>query len=363
MPLSLCKEDIFYRIKMLTATNNFSAEQRRIAVQRLTALWAFAESGLGGILHALQVPITGFVIGGMAVILISLIAFFSEQNYKAILKSLLIVLIIKAMVSPYTPFPAYIAVGFQGLMGYLLFSLLRINLFSIFLLSVITMLESAIQKLLILTLFYGESFWKAADSLVDLITSQLGIDSVNGSQWVIGIYLLVYFVWGGCIAWMAYKTIKEIFLKKDLMVLDLYFTNGRGFPDPKKRNMKLWGMIAVLVIISVLLFVFAADKKQGWIAVLKTLSWTSAAILLWYFFVSPLITKFIRQILLKKKSRYSEEVANALSFLPDLKQLSYIAWQKSGQYRGWRRLRLFSSTMINWSLTGSTTNSSLNKPS
>jgi len=363
MPLSLCKEDISYLIKMLTATNHFSAEQRRIAVQRLTALWAFAESGLGGMLHALQVPITGFVIGGMAVILISLIAFFSEQDHKTILKSMLIVLIIKAMVSPYTPFPAYIAVSFQGLMGYVLFSLLRINLLSIFLLSVITMVESAIQKLLIVTLFYGESFWKATNSLSDFITSQFGISSANGSQWLIGIYLLVYFVWGGCIAWMAYKTIKDIFLKKDLPILDLSFTNEPVLPDPKKRKMKLWGMIAVLVIISVLLFLLAADKKQGWIAVLKTLSWTSAVILLWYFLISPLITRLIQQILLKKKSKYSEEVANALSFLPALKQLSYVAWQKSGQYHGWRRLRLFSSTMINWSLTGSVTNSSLNKPS
>lgn len=362
MPLSLCKEDILYLIIMLTAANNFSTEQRRIAVQRLTALWAFAESGLGGMLHALQVPITGFVIGGMAIILISLIAFFSENNYKAILKSLLIVLIIKALVSPHTPFPAYIAVGFQGLTGYFLFSLLRINLLSIFLLSVITMVESAVQKLLIVTLFYGESFWKAADSLVDLITSQFGISSVNGGQWIIAIYLLVYFVWGGCIAWMAYKTIKDIFLKKDLPVLDLSFTNEPVLPDRKKRNMKLWGILAVLLIISVLLFFFAADKKEGWIAVIKTLSWTTAVILLWYFFISPLITKFIQQLLLKKKSRYSEEIANALSFLPDLKQLSYIAWKKSGQYRGWRRLRLFSSTMINWSLTGSTSNSTFNKP-
>src|SRR5882762_4225935 len=112
---------------MNIAHTNLSAEQKAIAIQRLTALWAFSESGLGGIMHALQIPFTGLVVGGMSVIMISFIAEISGHQYKEILKSALIVLIIKAMVSPYTPFPAYIAVSFQALSGYILFSFVRVN--------------------------------------------------------------------------------------------------------------------------------------------------------------------------------------------------------------------------------------------
>jgi hypothetical protein len=130
---------------------SLSNEQRRNAIQRLTALWAFTESGLGGIMHALQIPFTGLLVGGMAIIMICLIAEISNHNFKQILRSAVIVLIVKAMVSPHTPFPAYIAVSFQALLGYALFSLLRINFFSIALLSIIAMLESAVQKLIILT--------------------------------------------------------------------------------------------------------------------------------------------------------------------------------------------------------------------
>ncbi len=61
---------------MNISVNQSSIEQRQLAVQRLTALWAFSESGLGGILHALQMPFTGLLVGGMAILLISLIAFF-----------------------------------------------------------------------------------------------------------------------------------------------------------------------------------------------------------------------------------------------------------------------------------------------
>ncbi len=347
---------------MNIAINTFSAEQRRVAVQRLTALWAFAESGLGGMLHALQVPFTGLIVGGMAVLLITLIAFFAQQQYKTILHSLVIVLIVKAAVSPYTPFPAYIAVGFQALTGYLLFSLLQINLFSILLLAVIAMMESAIQKLLILTLFFGQSFWKAADGLSDFIAKQFGMSAYNGSNWIISFYLLIYFIGGFCIGWMAYKTIKEIFIEKGSLALDVSFNSEPVLINHRKKNKKLWLIIIALVIISLLLFIFAADSKQGWIAVLKTLSWTSAVILLWYLLISPLFTKFIQKSLRKKEGRYSEEVAHALSFIPVLQQLASIAWQKSSRYNGWRRLRCFCSTMINWSLTSSVTGSSINTP-
>ena len=99
---------------------------------------------------------TGLVVGGFAVIIITLIAKFSDTEFKQILKSLSIVLLIKVTISPNTPFPAYIAVSFQAFIGYVLFSILNINFGSILLFSVLAMLESAIQKLLVLTLFFGQ---------------------------------------------------------------------------------------------------------------------------------------------------------------------------------------------------------------
>ena len=97
---------------------------RRRAVERLTALWALNEAGLGGLIHALRVPFTGIVVGSTAVVLIALIAFFAERKAKAILKATVIVLLIKAAASPHTPLPAYASVTFQGLAGALLFGLL-----------------------------------------------------------------------------------------------------------------------------------------------------------------------------------------------------------------------------------------------
>ncbi|MCK5088079.1 MAG: hypothetical protein KAQ90_11190, partial [Melioribacteraceae bacterium] len=68
-------------------------------VNRLTALWAFSEAALGGILHALKIPLTGLFVGGAAVIFISLIAYYSEKKH-AILRATLLVVIVKFVVAP-----------------------------------------------------------------------------------------------------------------------------------------------------------------------------------------------------------------------------------------------------------------------
>ena len=337
-----------------------STEQRLNAAQRLTALWAFTESGLGGIMHALQIPFTGLVVGGMAVIIISLIAEISGDRYKQILKSAIIVLIVKAMVSPYTPFPAYLAVSFQALLGFALFSLLRINLLSILLLSTIAMLESAIQKLLILTLFFGESLWKAMDKMIAFITDQMGVSSTHGSQWIIGIYLFLYMIGGMIIAWITYKTIRGSSVEHETLIFDpALIINKESFNKNREAEKtffyKIWIMVLLLVVLSAVLFVFAADAKQGWLVVVKTISWTLSAILIWFMLIGPLITKGIQKILQKNESRYSDEVLNILSFLPVLRQITSLAWQKSKGLKGMERWYFFISALIHWSLTYSDT--------
>lgn len=333
-----------------------SKEQRRNAIERLTALWAFTESGLGGIMHALQIPFTGLLVGGMAVIMICLIADLSEQHYKQILKSAIIVLIVKAMVSPHTPFPAYIAVSFQALLGYALFSLLRVNFFSIILLSSIAMLESAIQKILILTLFLGESLWKALDGMIALLANQFGRVVSNGSYWIVGIYLLIYLAGGFFIAWLAYRIIKSFNTGHPVLIPETSAEMNNNIIHPKKATgktnyKKFWILISLMIGLSAVLFVFADDNQQGWLAVAKTISWTLSAILVWFMLIGPLFTKAIQRLLQKKESRYSDEVLKALSFLPVLGKLTTLAWQQSKLQQGFRRWYFFFAALIHATLT------------
>lgn len=329
---------------------DLSVPQHSLAIQRLTALWAFAESGLGGVLHAFQIPFTGLVIGGFAVIIITLIAKFSDHHYQQILKSFLIVLIVKAMVSPHTPVPAYLAISFQAIMGYGLFSLFKVNFLSIFLLSILAMMESAIQKLLILTFFFGQSLWKAADGLADFITQQLGLQQWNGSYWLIVLYLLIYFIGGIATAWIAYKTIRQLSFTPELPEISLLVINDAN-ENNKTSKTKFWAGILLMLIISALLFFFSPENSSGWIAVIKTISWTISAILIWYLILAPLLTRFIINLLKKKESRYQKEVTETMSVFPYIKKLSILAWQQSRKYRGLKRITLFLSLLLHWALT------------
>jgi hypothetical protein len=335
---------------------HLSNEQRRNAIQRLTALWAFTESGLGGIMHALQIPFTGLVVGGMAVIMICLIAAISGNDFKRVLKSALIVLIVKAMVSPHTPFPAYIAVSFQALLGYALFRLIRINFLSITLLSTIAMAESAVQKLLILTVFFGKSLWVAMDEMIAYVAKQFGAVVSNGSYWIVSVYLLIYIAGGLLIALFTYQTINHLNAGNNRLMLQPTIKINTALPDLKRTgNKSVFKKLSVLIVLmiglSVILFVFADDKKQGWFAVVKTITWTISAILVWFMLISPFLTKAIQKLLKKKESRYTDEVLGVLSFLPVLKQLTVLAWQQSKLLYGYKRWRFFFTTLIHYTLT------------
>jgi hypothetical protein len=118
-----------------------------IIITKLTALWALNESGLGGMMFALHIPLTGFFVGGFAIILIGLIAFYSGNDFRQIVKATVLVLIIKAMASPHAPPPAYLAVAFQGLTGAVLFSCIRNYKVAAMLLAILAMAESSLQKI------------------------------------------------------------------------------------------------------------------------------------------------------------------------------------------------------------------------
>lgn len=331
-----------------------SNEQRSLALQRLTALWAFNESGLGGVLHAFKLPFTGLLVGGFAVVLICFIASFSKRPYQQILHSLWIVLVVKALVSPHTPPMAYLAVTFQAVIGLGLFNLLGINFFSILLFGISAMLESALQKLITLTLFFGQSFWKAFDSLVSYAASQFYITSQHISYWIVGIYLGIYFLGGIGIAWLSYHLLYNFDAYSNPIAPPLLpyqnttLATSAQKPKNKKRFTKqMLGTLLLLVGIAVVLFLFAPNSKLAWVGVLKSVSWTLSALILWYGVISPLFVKLIGYI---SKQQQSTAVTDIISFLPILRQLSWAVWEQSKEYGG-NRIFFFVRTLLYATLT------------
>ena len=119
--------------------NNFGSQP---ALTNLTALWAFSESFLGGILHALKVPFKGMIVGNIAVMIITFMANFTFQK-GMILKAGIISIILKAILSPHTPVTAYLSVFLQALIGESLFWKRRFMTLSAILLGIITSILSS----------------------------------------------------------------------------------------------------------------------------------------------------------------------------------------------------------------------------
>ncbi|HMP31298.1 MAG TPA: hypothetical protein PKD85_16960, partial [Saprospiraceae bacterium] len=146
-------------------------------VKSLIALWAFSESGLGGLLHALKLPLTGITVGSIAVLCIALISWYSNFNKRTLLAALSVVLLVKVTVSPHSPWAAYVAVTFQGFMGILLLNYKESFKISVLIFAILCLFESAVQRILILFLVYGNQFILSVDQAATQLAKQLGISS------------------------------------------------------------------------------------------------------------------------------------------------------------------------------------------
>ena len=330
----------------------------RTALIRLTALWALNEAGLGGLMHLFQSPFTGIFVGGGAVLLISLIGYISERPMVAIPKALLLVLIIKAMISPHSPLTAYVAVAFQGLLGAFLFSVIPSFRVAALLLAVLALLESAFQKLLVMTLLFGMPLWKSLDAFIDSVLQKFGMlsdgASVAGSQWVVGGYLGLYFAGGIFIGWLAGRLPAEVSAAAGRLLAPADpGTEPSGEPTGRprkafwKRPFFFWITGALLLLSGI--YIFSPGARQAleplWLFVRVT-----GLIAIWYFVVGPFLMRMVQRFLKKKAAEYHEEVTAALDLLPVFRQLSRAAWQETRHLKGLPRGKELTVRIITYAL-------------
>ena len=235
-------------------------------IDKLTALWALNESGLGGFLHVFNTPFTGLIVGGIAILLISLIAYYAEHKIQAILKALIIVLIIKMAVSPYSPFGAYVAVSFQALFGALLFSKFSWKGATLIVLGVVTFLESAIQKLFILTIVYGEGLWEAINLYGIWVQGKMNfVSETSATSVLVTLYLFIYGICG-ILAGVFIKSIIKIIAhkKKDSFYIEPADLNPEKNTSKVSLKTKVIWIWLVTVAVIVLAFVFFGGDLFGW---------------------------------------------------------------------------------------------------
>jgi hypothetical protein len=319
-----------------------------VTVTRITAAWGLSESALGGVLHALRLPLRGMIISSIAVILISLIARFSEKPGR-ILRSTLIVVMIKALISPHTPLQAYLSVLLQGVLGELLFLTKRFRLLSSLLLGIIVSLLNGFQKIIVVTLIYGQNLWKTIDDFYHFINNEwfnsAFADDVVFSKLLIGGYIAIHFVVGVATGLLAFIVPNRVEAgMNETLEVPVDFEPALA-NIPKNQKSKRWlkpsSLAVVVLAIAAILLSYLYPKSSGFDvgAVLIMLGRSFLILLLWFYFLAPLIKKFLVKIFKKKReSSYANEIDSMTEFFPLLKRIIAASWNYSARFKGFNRL-------------------------
>lgn len=295
------------------------ADEHR-AKMRLTALWALSESGLGGMMHAFKIPFTGFVLGGFAIVVITLIAQISKQSFRSIVQATAFVLMVKAAASPHAPPMAYIAVGFQGLVGAVLYQFVSYRYLAAILFGGIALFESAVQKFLVATLLFGKSIWEALDTFVSSILQDLSIVAdFSFSFWLIAIYTAGYTLWGMVLGWWSAGLFNQLQKNKELVLAQVKNAMDLSIPltevlKPKRKN-KLWMSLVVLCLI-VLVFTLSNQLHKAAYAFVRTV----AALMLLFWVITPMVQWGLQYWV--KRNKQTGVLVGLMEQLPELK--SYV---------------------------------------
>ncbi len=308
---------------------------------------------MGGLLHAGRLPFTGLFISSAAVIFISLIGFSSKKR-GIILNATITVLIIKGLVSPHTPPNAYFAVFFQGLMGEILFAMSRFYRLTALLLGIICLLQSALQKLFIITLVFGFTFWNSIDIFTAYILKQLPLFNLQATDIRLSIYLIAFYIAihlsAGIIAgWFAgtlphriekqkkhlSAILKQISIRENITTTDAIIRK-KWWKRPKKIVLFLF--LLSLIIISYFdtgLYHYQFSKTM--IMVIRSLLIMN----LWFFFISPLIMKYFNRFMNKKRRMNEGDVKIIMRSIPQIKTITLACWEYSSHYKFTKRFFVF----------------------
>ncbi len=304
-------------------------------VMKLIYFWAFIEAGLGGFLHLLHIPLTGFIVGGFAVIIIVLLAKFGSNKASVFIKALGIVLAVKFLLSPYTPLGAYIAVSFQGLLAVVVFSIFGLNRVTVFFFATIVMMESGIQKPAMAYIVFGKEFLNATLVLLSNTFSMSKEIIADGFLLFLSSYLLLYFIWGVVLSqWLNYllKNIQHLHTNKiGDIALQQYLPL---LPQINNRvNRKHWlMMISIAVFILIIIIPFLAGKISGFY-LLRTI-----LMLLLLLLIAPQIIRKHQNVLFKKNKKTVNDIVNNI---PEIRRRTQVAWKLAEDHHGLKKIKFF----------------------
>lgn len=330
-----------------------------VDIKRLTALWAFSEAVFGGMLAILKVPFSGMLLSGAATVFISLIGRYSE-NKNEILRSTLLVILVKAVVSPYSSISSYFAVALQGTLGYLLFKYIKNVKISSTLLGFLSETFSSVQRIFVLTILFGFTFWEALDSFTHFIFNQIGIERYfypfSLSIFLIMFYITIHMLAGIYIGLKVIKIPQWIENRTDLVYprySSFYYKMDAFKLNLKKNKKKRWWkkpsgitIITFSILYMVLSYFSNELGPSKSLDILFMLIRSIIVTFVWFSIISPIIESKFSKFLEKNKFEYASEINKIIILFPSIKRLINYSWFMTEGYLGLIRLWKFISLAV-----------------
>ena len=317
---------------------------------RLIALWVLCETVLGGIIHGFKLPVSGLIVGSGALICICLLALYVPAK-GAILKATIIVAIFKMMLSPQAPLPAYVAVFFQGIMGEIIFLKRKNYALGCMVLCVLGLFESSCQRIIIMTLVYGNDFWKVVNEFANTLVST---SSINYSLYAVGLYVLLHIIAGIFVGIYAASFPPRLakWTTNDEYIISAKerATAGTTFDMPlsnKKKKIK-WGLLCIWIALVFLYAYFTFIQPSAFFSqsIIQIIIRSALILLTWYLVIGPLLSNFMKNILAKQQGRFQQDVHAILQLLPSTKYILSRSWQLSSSAHGLKRIRIFCNIVL-----------------
>lgn len=237
----------------------------------LTCFWIFVEIVPGGLLHLTKIPITGLVVGSLAV-LSQVLIYRCTQSSWDILKATAVVLSAKALITPYAGPTALFAVAVQGFTGAVILGLFKGSSFGIMVVSLTSMIVSSIMRWISLTLLFGVGIWKGLDQWVDGVGQSFGLTWLQG-EYIVLIYVGAHVLWGLVLGIWIIRYLKQAGSSR-YPTLDLdpnayyYHIETLGF---NKNHTYRWVKRFIMLVLCILLLLWL-DVTFSWWRIIIVLS-------------------------------------------------------------------------------------------
>ncbi|MDX2128809.1 MAG: hypothetical protein SFU91_07215 [Chloroherpetonaceae bacterium] len=283
----------------------------------ITGLWAFNEAGLGGVLHAFKIPFTGLWLSATSVLVLSLISYFSKLKSELISPSM-VVFGVKLAVNPHASLGAYLALGFQSVSAYILKAIGKNHAIRTFVLSLLAHWFSALQRLITLTILFGEPFWNAVDLFAENILKQFGIFNTQFSKLMISIYFSIYSmsailvaIYAARLPLLILKRVKKGSPQPVKSVNDSHHHLSEILPKKKKGLKGLFLLSALtLTVIPVLIL---GDNESALFIVIRAIS----ILLIWKFVISPIGVLLVSRWIKRDSIDIDKKIKKAIASFPE----------------------------------------------